>query len=324
MIPHRGRAALSAAVLLICSAAVHAQEGEVRGNFVLPASRLEALLSAEPFSIMDWRGSRRPDDRTQRVVVMFEDSTLLTAKWASAPRDGGRFNNEPRYEAAAYEIQKLFLDEVDYVVPPTIIRAFPLDFVQAQVPDHRPTFGQAPRSVVVALQYWLFNVQPEDFWHPDRVKTDTLYARRIANFNILTYLIGHRDANSGNFLVSRDFSDPHVYAVDNGVSFGSDPSNRGELWKDIQIDRLPRSVIDRLKPLTRQDLERVLGVLVEFQIRDGELVRVEPGENLGRNRGVRVRGDRVQFGLTGREIRDVEQRLDQLVGDVNARRYILF
>jgi hypothetical protein len=115
-----------------------------------------------------------------------------------------------------------------------------------------------------------------------------------------------------------------VYAVDNGVSFGSESSNRGDMWKDIQVDRLPRSVIDRLKPLERQDLERVLGVLVEFQIRDGELVRVEPGENLGRNRGVRVRGDRVQFGLTGREIRDVEQRLDQLVGDANARRYILF
>lgn len=293
-------------------------------NLALPVSEIESRLRSAEFSILSWRGSRMPEDRTQRAVLMFEDSTMLEAKWANAPRGGGRFNNQPRYEAAAFEIQKLFLDEGDYVVPPTVIRSFPLEFVAAQVPDQRATFGQAPGSVVAALQYWLLEVFPKDFWQPDRLKRDTLYARRIANFNILTHLIGHADSNLGNYLISLNPLDPHVYSVDNGVSFESEPSNRGEEWKEMRVDRLPRSTVERLAAVTREDLERVLGVLVEFQIRDGLLVQVESGENFSRNRGVRTTDDRVQFGLTSREIRAVERRLNQLVRDANGRRYTLF
>jgi hypothetical protein len=293
-------------------------------NLMRPAAELESRLRTGSFKIIDWRGSRMPDDRTQRAALQFEDSTVLLAKWANAPRGGGRFNNQPRYEAAAFEIQKLFLDESDYVVPPTIIRAFSLDFVAAQVPDQRSTFSQAPRSVVVALQYWLQQVHHENFWQPDRVEVDTLYARRIANFNILTYLIGHTDSNIGNYLISTHPLDPHVYSVDNGVSFESEPSNRGEAWKDMRVERVPRTTVQRLGQVTREDLERLLGVLVEFEIRDGELVAVEPGENSSTNRGVRVNDERVQFGLTSREIRAVERRINQLVRDANARRYTLF
>jgi hypothetical protein len=321
----RARGALSTMLVLAGGMFIPLHEAGAQSvNFSLPIAEIEARLRTAEFSIIDWRGSRKPDDRTQRVVLQFEDSTLLVAKWASAPRGGGRFNNQPRYEAAAYEIQKLFLDENDYVVPPTIIRAFPLSFVTAQVPDQRPTFGQAPGSAVTALQSWLRNVQATGFWQPQRVEMDTLYAMRIANFNILTYLIGHLDSNTGNFLISTDAADPHVFSVDNGVSFRSEPSNRGDDWREMRVDRLPLSTVQRLESLTLQDLERVLSVLVEFQIRDGELVEVEPGANLSRNSGVRTKDDRVQFGLTSREIRDVEQRLKQLVRDAKSRRYTLF
>src|SRR5690606_19442280 len=139
-------------------------------------------------------------------------------------------------------------------------------------------------------------------------------ARRIANFNILTYLISHRDSNTGNYLISL-LEDPRVYSVDNGVSFESLSSNRGEVWRDMLVDRLPRSTVDRLAMITREDLERVLGIVAEFEIRDGELVPVPPGENMSRNRGVRVSDTRVQFGLTTREIRALERRLNQLVRD---------
>lgn len=322
---YRRRAGLAALLLLSAVPVVtpHPLLGQ-SSNFTLPIADIEARLRAADFSILDWRGSRRAEDRTQRAILMFEDSIILAAKWASAPRGGGRFNNQPRYEAAAYEIQKLFLDDVDFVVPPTVIRAFPLEFVTAQVDDQRPTFGEAPRSVVAALQYWLSGVQPGEFWVPDRVQWDTLYARRLANFNILTYLIGHRDSNIGNFLMSEDPADPRVFAVDNGVSFGSEPGNRGEDWKEMRVRRLPRGTIERLERVTREDLERILGVVAEFQIRDGELVPVEPSENFSRNRGVRTRDDRVQFGLTAREIRDVELRLSQLLRDASGRRYELF
>jgi len=292
-------------------------------NFALPPHEIEERLRSEPFEILDWRGSRAPDDRTQRASMLFPDSFVLAAKWASAPRGGSRFNNEPRYEVAAYELQKLFLDEADYVVPPTVIRAFPLSFVTTQIPEQRVTFDQAPGSVVVTLQYWLNFVTQEDFWQPDRVRSDSLYARRIANFNILTYLISHRDSNTGNYLISL-LEDPRVYSVDNGVSFESLSSNRGEVWRDMLVDRLPRSTVDRLAMITREDLERVLGIVAEFEIRDGELVPVPPGENMSRNRGVRVSDTRVQFGLTTREIRALERRLNQLVRDANGRRYRIF
>lgn len=322
---YRSRAALGALLLLSCVPVLGRQEVLAQSsNFALPISDIETRLRSGSFSILDWRGSRRAEDRTQRAILMFEDSVMLTTKWASAPRGGGRFNNEPRYEVAAYELQKMFLDDVDYVVPPTVIRAFPLEFVQVQVDDQRATFGEAPRSVVAALQYWLQDVQAGDFWVPQRAQWDTLYARRMANFNILTYLITHRDSNIGNFLISVDPADPRVFAVDNGVSFGSEPGNRGEVWKDMLVRRLPRSTVERLERLTREDLERVLGVLAEFQIRDGELVPVDPGENFSRNRGVRTRDDRVQFGLTGREIGEVARRLRELLRDVSGRRYELF
>jgi hypothetical protein len=313
------------AMLLVESALLVPQEAAAQtANFALPVPQIEARLRSDSFTILDWRGSRRAEDRTQRAVLMFDDSVMLTIKWASAPRNGGRFNNQPRYEAAAYEIQKLFLEQNDYVVPPTIMRTFPLEFVTRQVPDQEATFERAPKSVVAALQYWLRDVQPDNFWQPSRVEMDTLYARRIANFNILTYLIGHRDSNVGNYLISVDPTDPRVFAVDNGISFGSEPGNRGEVWKDMMVRHLPRSTVARLELIRREDLERTLGVLAEFQIRDGELVPVEPGENLSRNRGVRTSDDRIQFGLTAREIREVEQRLNQLVRDANGRRYILF
>src|SRR5687768_12661668 len=77
------------------------------GNVLLPISTIEKLLRNDSINIFDMRGSRFEDDRTQRVLLGFPDSTLLLVKWAKAPRRGGfTFNNEPRYEAAAYEFQK--------------------------------------------------------------------------------------------------------------------------------------------------------------------------------------------------------------------------
>ncbi|HSJ32169.1 MAG TPA: hypothetical protein VK933_12090 [Longimicrobiales bacterium] len=321
-------AAGSAAVMLLgLTGAVLAPLPEAHAqtvHYTMPIAEIEARLRTGDFTIIDWRGSRKPEDRTQRVALEFPDSALIVAKWAGAPSGGARFNNEPRYELAAYEIQKLFLDPSDYVVPPTVIRAFPLTFVAAQVPDQRPTFGQAPLSVVVALQYWLHNVQATDFWHPERVETDSLYALRIANFNIFTHLIGHIDGNIGNFLWSTEEEDPHIFSVDNGVSFGSEPSDRTDEWKFMRVRRLPRSTIERLERLTHEDLEAALGVLIEFQIRDGHLIEVEPGENFSRNRGVRRNDDRIQFGLTAREIREVDSRLRSLVRDAKGSRYKLF
>lgn len=313
------RALATSALALAFPAGLVAQDA----NFVLPIPEIEEHLRDLPFEILDWRGSRAPGDRTQHVVLRFEDDSVLRVKWASAAPGASAFNNEPRYEAAAYEIQKLFLEPDEYVVPPTVLRAFPIDYVEAQIPGTRRTFRGA-ESVLVALQYWLSHVTPENFWDPARAGEDTLYARHIGNMNLLTYLIRHNDANVGNFLISEHEGNPRVFSVDNGVAFRAPESDRGHEWRDLQVRRLPRLSVERLRTVTEDDLRRALGVIAEYRIEDGQLRAAPPGENLSAGRGVRQRDGRVQLGLTSLEIRQIDQRRRALLRNVDRGQIEIF
>lgn len=320
-IPPRGARVphvLACAIVLL--AALQDRAAAQDQNIMLSIAEIETRLRDQPFRVLDWRGSRRPEDRTQRVTIAFEDSTVMRIKWANAPANGGAFNNQPRYEAAAYEIQKLFLEEDEYVVPPTLLRAFPIDYVREQMPEVKPTFENARGSVLVALQYWLGSVTSQNFWVPERARTDTAYARRIGNFNILTFLIRHSDANVGNYLISTAPEKPRVFSVDNGIAFSSNDSDRGTHWRELNVERFPRTTIERLSRVTREQLEQALGVLAEYEVRAGTLVPVAPGPNLGRNVGVRRTDDRVQLGLTTNEIREVYNRINELLRTANGRR----
>jgi hypothetical protein len=318
---------LAAASLLLGSIAfaLPAPAGAQTQNIPLPVAEVESRLATQPFTIIDWRGSRAEGDRTQRIAMLFEDSALVIAKWATAPSGGSAFNNEPRYEVAAYVLQKLFLDEPDYVVPPTVMRAFPIEFVQEQIPNVRPTFREAQHAVLVALQYWLLGVTPQGFWDERRAANDDVYGRHIGNFNVLTHLINHKDTNVGNFLISTVPDEPRVFAVDNGLAFASRESDRGTTWGELLVRRLPQHTVERLKQLTREDLESALGVLAEFEIdADGRLIRVPSGPNMASSRGVRRSADRIQLGLTTREIRGVENRLRALLRQVDGGRIKVF
>lgn len=308
------------ATFLLGAAPVSAQDW----NFHLPIDQIELRMRSDSLRITGWRGSRMENDRTQRVTLEHDDGTVIAVKWANAPRGGSTYNNEPRFEAAAYEFQKLFLDPEFYVVPPVVLRAYPIDVVQSYAPSVRPTFDKAPGSVLVALQYWMNGVTPQDFWSEERFRADSVYARRFANFNIFTHLIRHVDANAGNYLISVDSTHPRVFSVDNGVAFSSQVSNRGDSWRFLRLDSLPRSTTDRLAAVTLEQLEQALGVLAEFEIRDGRLIPVERGPNLKPGSGVRVTEDRVQIGLTSREIRDLDNRVRRLVRDAAEGKYRLF
>ena len=230
---------------------------------------------------------------------------------------GGEFNNRPRYELAAYRIQKLFLPPDEYVVPPTVVRCFPLSWYRTALEDRAPETFSGTEHVMVVLQYWLWGVTAEDVFDEDRFESDSVYARHLANLNVLTYLIRHRDANKGNFVVSEDPESPRVFAVDNGVSFRSERSNRGDDWRRLRVDRLPRRTVDRLRGLTPEELERHLGVLVQFELRGSQLVAVEPGQNLDPGDGIRRRDGVIQLGLTEGEISNVWDRLQDLLEDVD-------
>ena len=297
-----------ALALLSSAAALQAQ----RIDHNTPFSKIEQYLSTDTFRIIDWRDSRAPGDRTHRVALQFDDSSVVVVKWANAPRGGGVFNNEPRYELGAYVLQKLFLPDDEYVVPPTVARVFPLAEVRGQVPQIEPTFGD-DASVLVIFQYWMPLVDTAGYWNEKRSQSDTVYARYIGNLNLLTYLIRHSDSNIGNFLISTVADAPRVYSVDNGVAFRSQPSNRGTAWRDMRVKRVPAAVVERLRKITRADLDRALAVLVELESRNGQLVLIPPKENLAPGRGVRRAEGRVQLGLTDGEIGDIERRLRSLL-----------
>ena len=299
-------------------------------NFLLPIAEIERIFREGEIQVLDVQPSRGlPGERTYRVTLQSGDH-VLQIKYAPAGEGADEFNNRPRYELAAYDTQALFLDQREWVVPPTAIRAFPIDAVEATVsrtgdaanPPER-TFDEWPMTLV-ALQYWMFNVDlPEDLPDGDRIEEDEVYERLLGNFNLLTYVIGHSDSNRGNFVQSMDPAWPRVFSVDNGVAFASEESDRGTRWRDLQLDRYPASAIDRLRGLSLEDLQARLGILVQFEIRDGNFVEVEATENIDPGRGVRRDADRIQLGLTESEIRAMHRRIVRLIEWVDEGRYEL-
>ena len=285
-------------------------------NITMAAPRVETLLRDSTLRPVASQGSRFKGDRTEHVLLAFNDSTAIEVKWAVAPRGGEAFNNQPRYEAAAYELQKLFLDERDYVVPPTVLRMVPQSvFAASQGLKGEPTF-EGGQSVLVALQYWTASVTPEGVFDQKRADRDSVYARHLGDLNILTYLIRHRDANKGNMLISSDTTNPRLFAVDNGVAFNSPPSNRGADWQFMRVKRVSGATAARLRSITDSSLTAALAVVAQFERRGDDYVATALGPNLEKNDGVRRKDAVLQFGLTTAEIDGVRVRLKELVKDI--------
>lgn len=299
-------------------------------NFLLPIAEIDGILREGEIQVIDVQPSRGlPGERTYRVTLQ-SGGQVLQIKYAPAGEGADEFNNRPRYELAAYAVQTLFLDEREWVVPPTAIRAFPIEAVQATVartgdaanPPER-TFDEWPMTLV-ALQYWMFSVDiPDELPDNDRLEADEVYERLLGNFNLLTYVIGHSDSNRGNFVQSMDPAWPRVFSIDNGVAFASEESDRGTQWRDLRLDRYPASAIDRLRGVSLEALQARLGVLVQLELRDGDFVEVERTENLDPGRGVRRDAERIQLGLTESEIRAMHRRITRLLEWVDDGRYEL-
>ncbi len=307
-------------LLLAVAAPVRAQDA----NFHQPPDSLEAWLAARPFDVIDFRGSRGEGDRTQRAALKFGADVIVLAKWAQAAPGGETFNNVPRYEVAAYRVQRLFLDPADYVVPPTVLRAVPIEWYREKIDaDVEPTFDHT-ESVLVVLQYWLNQVTLLEDLDTARFRADTAYARRVGDLNLFTYVIRHSDSNKGNFLISTVAESPRAFSVDNGVAFSMAESERGIAWRGVRVPAVPRATVERLRSLTREELDRALGVVAEFHVVDGELEPAPPGENLRPGAGVRRKDDVIQLGLTDVEIGRMWDRIQDLLRDVDRGRVATF
>jgi hypothetical protein len=292
---------------------------EVRQSIELPVSYIEARLRG-PLDIVE-REQARPSiegDRSFRVVLAGQDGGAnIRVKMKPVAPPGEGFNNEPRYDLAAYKFQKMFLDECEYVVPPIAMRAVPLAEYRNIRSEIEPTLRMTS-SVLVVLSYWLSDVSPDEPWDPARFENDPRYARHWGNLNLLTHLIDHKDENYGNLLISKHPEDPRVFSVDNDVAFDSRVSDKGAAWRELLVTRFPERSIERLRGVSLEDLQEALGVLVEFRVDNGALLPVEPpGEAFSPRRGLRSARGRVQFGLTTAEIQGVKRRIDALLQKVD-------
>jgi len=295
------------------------------GNFLLPITELERRLQFEDFDIFKSEDLRK-NGSVKRIILRWSDGSYTRAKWKRAPHNGHITNNAPRYEIAAYQLQKLFLDENEYVVPPTVLRSFPLNKYLEFEKSRRQiesTFDNA-QCVCFVLAYWLENVSTDNLYDKKRFENDTTYARHLANMNIFSYLIRHVDSNIGNFLISKDPDNPRVFAVDNGMAFDSREGERGYEWRDIRVKRLPRKTVDRLRHVESETLHKILGVVVQYKVQDGQLLFVECAENVDPQKGVRISGDIIQFGLTEREIDDIVKRQQKLIETVDSGKIKIF
>jgi hypothetical protein len=291
-------------------------------NIPVPAEALERQLATEPFSIVAAEISRpkAKGDITLKAEVSFSGNPPYRVKLRRADPGAETFNNRPRYDLAAYELQKLFLEPAEYVVPPTALRTVPVAELLPYAPEARPTF-RGSDEVLVVLQYWLQEVKVvADAYDPGLFGSDPGYARHVGQLNVLTYLIEHGDANLGNFLASRAEQAPRVFSVDNGVAFAHNESDRSDVWKYLRVPSLPADTIARLRAVTLDDLQRRLGVLAQWRLEGGRWIAEPPGENIAPQRGVRQKDGVVQLGLTKSEIAQGDRRRMQLLRQVDERR----
>ncbi|MGH8308181.1 MAG: hypothetical protein ACRETX_00135, partial [Steroidobacteraceae bacterium] len=255
---------------------------------------------------------RFKNDIARRASARIGTDEPFQIKVRRAARQAQSFNNQPRYELAAYELQRLLFDPESEVVPPTVLRSMPLDEFRALDPRAGETFGGTGASLFI-VQCWLKGVKP----HPEsideaRFAADPAYARAISNLNVLTYLIEHKDSNAGNVMLAQTDGAVRAWAIDNGVAFESEESDVGAFWKPLRVPAIDPRLHERLKSIDRATLDRHLGVVAEFTLVDGNWVPRPPEANLGAMSGVRREGNVLQLGLTRKEIWAVHRRVEAL------------
>lgn len=229
------------------------------------------------------------------------------------------FNTSPRKEIAAYEVQKFFLDPEDYVVPTPLPICIPRERFEKVAGYAAPTLEKTD-CILGLASIWLENVTiPDTLYDESRFLKDPTYAYYMSNFNILTYLIQHRDGRVGQFLVSKDDNRRQVFSIDNGISFGFWPYNFFiEQWQNMYVPALRQDSIERLRKIQRHDLD-FLGVIYQFKLDENLILQpVAVGENLDPSKGAKYKDGTLQYGLSKSEIDNLWDRIQALIAEVDA------
>jgi hypothetical protein len=337
------RRSLLGVVVLFATACVHGRDAppgervvaEVRAlpapraahppELPLPPDELARLLQSASFELREMKRAEAGVMGVSKAKAYFPSRHReLAVKWAPAPpKTADAWNASPRKETAAFAVQRWFLDPDDWVVPPTAMRCVPLAAYSRLAPN-MPATIEGTQCELGLLAVWLDHVKPaEVILDADRFQHDRTYATHVADFNLFTYLVEHRDGRGGNILVSEDGE--RIYAVDNGIAFGNLVWNYFVTnWDVLRVPGLRRAAIDRLRRVTPRDIDALMVVAELRADRAGVLQPVTPTAPIDPSQGVRVRDGRVQLGLTADEARAVGDRLKQLLARVDAGEIPLF
>jgi len=322
------RTALALAVAL-CAACTHSPSGPLppgtpakphpaTRELGRPAGEVQRLLDRAPFELRDVKRTERGVMGVSKATGHFPEQRIdLPLKWAPAPPTSlDAWDAAPRKEVAAFAVQQLFLEPDDWIVPPTSIRCVPLSIYPVE-PKPAPTV-KGTRCVLGLVAAWLKDVKDADvIYDPEHFAKDRTYAASVADFNLLTYLIEHRDGRGGNILVSDDGE--RIWSVDNGIAFGNLVWNYFVTnWDVLRVPALRKASIDRLRRVTKADIDALLVVRELRADREGVLQPVKPGAAFDPSSGARVRGTQVQLGLTRPEADAVADRLRALLEHVDA------
>ena len=294
-------------------------------NWQLPPHELETTIYGRALAgkLHAEEVKRTTQGTTGAFYLVTEDEvTGKELKWKFKKMVPGwldSFNTSFRKEIAAYEVQKFFLDPEDYVVP----TALPICVSRER---YLKVIGYAAASlegtdcVLGLASTWLVNVTvPDRLYDESRFLEDPTYAYYMSNFNILTYLIQHRDAKGGQFLVAKDDKRRQVFSVDNGISFGFWPYNFFiTQWDTIHLPALRQDSIDRLRKIQRRDLDHLEVIAQLEKDENGILKPVPPGENMNPKNGATYIDGTLQYGLTRSEIDDLWERIQELVTEVDS------
>jgi hypothetical protein len=287
-------------------------------SFCLP-KRADAMLRTGQFDIKQaWTNSSGIGGSEVFILEYPGEHTTIKAKWSTSEKGGTGFNNNPRKELAAFKVQTLFLEPEEYVVPPTVGRCLESAAVRNYLPKAKETFVGAP-CVFGVLQYWLNNMTDKNVFDAARFESDPAYRRSVADMNLLTYLIDHRDTKQANFLISTDPKHPRAFSVDNGMAFSGirhPVAYFKKGWAKIIVPALPNEQIERLRKVTRHDLDTLLTVS-QYSVTPHGLVETTPTAAFSDKVGVRRDGDVIQFGLTRHEVDGIEKRLKTLLGRID-------
>jgi hypothetical protein len=271
-------------------------------------------LAAPDLVIEDARPVRFEKDITRKAMAhTATDAATFRIKVRRAGAGVSSFNNEPRYELAAYEVSRLLFPPDEQVVPAIALRSAPIARFKLIDPGAVEAW-RGTDATFYMVQCWLDGAKP----HPltidaARFAADSAYARTISRLNIVTYLIEHKDSNLGNVMLTGEGAAVRAWAIDNGVAFDSEESDVGIFWKDLHVGAVDRALAERLRTLTLDELRARLAVIVQYELVGDAWEPRPPGANFDAHRGVRRRGKQLQLGLTGMEIGAVEHRRAKLV-----------